>query len=42
MLETAVALALAHCLADFTLQSDAMVRNKARTKVLLALSLIHI
>ena len=36
MLETAVALALAHCLADFTLQSDAMVRRKGETRVLLA------
>ena len=35
MLETAVALVLAHCLADFVLQSDAMVRDKARTPVLL-------
>ena len=29
MLETAVALALGHFLADFILQSDAMVRDKA-------------
>lgn len=36
MLETAVALVFAHCLADFVLQSDAMVRDKTRTPVLLA------
>jgi hypothetical protein len=30
MLETAIALALGHLLADFVLQSDAMVRSKAR------------
>ena len=36
MLETVVALVLAHCLADFVLQSDAMVREKTRTPVLLA------
>jgi Protein of unknown function (DUF3307) len=36
VLETAVALVLAHCLADFVLQSDAMVRDKARAPVLLA------
>ena len=36
MLETAVALVLAHCLADFLLQSDAMVRDKAAPPVLLA------
>jgi hypothetical protein len=36
MPETAVALVLAHCLADFILQSDAMVRAKARPSVLLA------
>jgi len=35
MLETAAALVLGHCLADFVLQSDAMVRHKARTTVLL-------
>lgn len=36
MPETAVALVLAHCLADFVLQSDAMVRDKGRPRVLLA------
>ncbi len=35
MLETAIALALAHVLADFVLQSDAMVRAKARLAGLL-------
>jgi Protein of unknown function (DUF3307) len=35
MLETAVALAFAHFLADFTMQTDAMVRAKARPAVLL-------
>ena len=30
MLETAIALALGHLLADFVLQSDAMIRSKAR------------
>ena len=35
MLETAAALVLGHCLADFVLQSDAMVRHKARPTVLL-------
>ena len=35
MLETAVALAFAHLLADFVLQTDAMVRDKARPPVLL-------
>lgn len=34
--ETAVALVFAHCLADFLMQSDAMVRDKARPQVLLA------
>ena len=36
MLETAVALVLAHLLADFVLQSDAMVRAKRAPRVLLA------
>jgi hypothetical protein len=35
VLETAVALALAHFLADFVLQSDAMVRTKTRPTTLL-------
>jgi hypothetical protein len=35
MLETAVALALGHFVADFTLQTDAMVREKTRPEVLL-------
>jgi hypothetical protein len=35
MLETAVALALGHFLADFVLQTDAMVRDKARPVTLL-------
>lgn len=35
MLQTAAALVLAHCLADFILQPDAMVRRKAEAKVLL-------
>jgi hypothetical protein len=35
-LETFVALVLAHTVADFLLQSNAMVRDKARTPVLLA------
>jgi hypothetical protein len=35
MLETAVALVLAHLLADFVLQTDAMVRDKGRPLVLL-------
>ncbi len=35
MLETATALVLAHVLADFTMQSNAMVRDKAKTSVLL-------
>ena len=35
MLETAVALVFAHVLADFVLQSDAMVRDKHRPTVLL-------
>ncbi len=34
MLETMVALALGHFLADFVLQTDAMVRDKARPRVL--------
>jgi hypothetical protein len=36
MLETAVALALAHVLADFVFQTDAMVRGKRRPLVFLA------
>lgn len=36
MLETVVALLLAHCVADFLLQSDAMVRAKGEPRVLLA------
>ena len=35
MLETAVALAFGHALADFLMQSDEMVRHKARPHVLL-------
>ena len=35
MLETAVALVLAHLLADFVLQTDAMVRDKHRIPILL-------
>lgn len=35
MLETAVALTFAHFLADFLLQTDAMVRDKHRLLVLL-------
>jgi Protein of unknown function (DUF3307) len=35
MLETMVALALGHVLADFVLQTDGMVREKAQPKVLL-------
>jgi hypothetical protein len=35
MLETAVALTFAHFLADFLLQTDAMVRDKAQVRVLL-------
>ncbi len=36
MLETAIALVLAHVLADFALQTDGMVRNKRKPQVLLA------
>jgi len=36
MLETAIALAFGHFLADFTLQTDWMVRRKRESKVLLA------
>ncbi len=35
MIETAVALLFAHVLADFVLQTDAMVRHKRRPLVLL-------
>lgn len=35
MLETAVALSVGHLLADFTMQTDGMIREKARTSVLL-------
>ena len=38
MLETAAALVLAHLLGDFVLQTDAMVRDKARPPVLLGTS----
>ena len=35
MLETAIALAFGHFVGDFLLQTDAMIRDKARTAVLL-------